>query len=89
MNIIKLLNNMEVGTPLILTTKWQDEAHRRPTIYAGTDGEGLYYFIDNTGKYKCTIGYIRNHIQIKTKLETNEDIIEIAELNKRMKGGVA
>lgn len=87
MDKIKLLNKMEVGIPLILITTWQDKTFRKPTLYAGTDGYGLYYFIDDTGRYKCTIGYIREHIQILTELETDEDIAEIVKLNQKIERG--
>lgn len=38
MDAIKLLNSLEKGIPLIVTTKWQDLIMRKVAIYAGTDG---------------------------------------------------
>ena len=87
MDAIKLLNNIEVGIPLIVTTKWQDLISRKVTIYAGTDGMGIYDFIDNDNSYRMTAGYIREHCTIKTTLETDEDICDLTRLIKKVKGG--
>ena len=87
MDAIKLLNNMEVGTPLIVTTKWQDLTYREVTLYAGTDGMNTYNFVDDTGSYRMTAGYIREHCTIETTLETDEDICELTKLIKKVKGG--
>lgn len=86
MDIIKLLDNMEVGMPLIITTKWQDLISRKVTIYAGTDGMNIYDFIDNDNSYRMTAGYIREHCTIETTLETDEDICELTKLIKKVKG---
>lgn len=87
MDAIKLLNNMEVGIPLIVTTKWQDLISRKVTIYAGTDGMGTYNFVDDNGPYRMTTGYIKEHCTIETTLETDEDICELTKLIKKVKGG--
>ena len=87
MDAIKLLNNIEVGTPLIVTTKWQDLTYREVTLYAGTDGMNTYNFIDNDTSYKMTAGYIREHCTIETTLETDEDICDLTRLIKKVKGG--
>ena len=84
MDTIKLLDKTIVGMPLIITTKWQDITHRSVSIYAGTEGDGIYNFIDKSGWYKATAGYIREHITIDNTLYTDEDIAEVAKLNKKI-----
>ena len=88
MNAIKLLDNMEVGTPLIVTTKWQDLISRKVTIYAGTDGMGIYDFIDNDNSYRMTAGYIREHCTISQELDQDTDLCEVVKLcNKIIREG--
>lgn len=84
MDAIKLLDKTIVGMPLIITTKWQDITHRSVSIYAGTEGDGIYNFIDKSGWYKLTTGYIKDHITIDSTLYTDEDIAEIAKLNEKI-----
>ena len=87
MDTIKLLNKLEVGIPLIVTTKWQDLISRKVNLYAGTDGAGTYNFIDNTGVYKMTTGYIREHCTISQELDQEEDLYEVVKLIDKVKGG--
>lgn len=86
MDTIKLLDNMEVGMPLIVTTKWQDLTIREVSLYAGNDGMGKYSFIDDSGVYQCTAGYIKDHVTIQTELDTDEDIWKLSKLLKKLKG---
>ena len=85
MNIIKLLDNMEVGTPLIVTTKWQNITIRKITLYAGNNEIGKYNFIDDTGHYIMTPGYIRDHVTIQTELDQDEDLWELSKLLRKIK----
>lgn len=87
MDTIELLNSMEVGMPLIITTKWQDITTRSVSLYAGTDGAGIYNFIDDTGLYRMTTGYIRDHVTIQTTLDREEDLFEVVKLCDRVKEG--
>lgn len=87
MDTIKSLNKLEVGTPLIITTKWQDLISRKVTLYCGTDGMGTYNFMDDTGSYRMTTGYIREHCKISQELDHDEDIITLTKLIKKVKGG--
>ena len=80
MDIIKLLDNMEVGIPLIVTTKWQDLISRKVTIYAGTDGMGIYNFVDDNGPYRMTTGYIEEHWAISQELDQDTDLYEVVQL---------
>lgn len=85
MNTIKLLNSMEVGMPLIITTNWQDITTRKVSLYGGTKGDGVYNFIDDTGSYKCTEKYIKDHITIQTTLTEDEDLFTLVKLIKKVK----
>ena len=88
MDTIKLLNSLEKGMPLIVTTKWQDLTMRKVTIYAGTDGMGTYNFVDDNGPYRMTAGYIREHCTISQELDQDTDLYEVAELcNKIIREG--
>lgn len=86
MNTIKLLDSLEVGTPLIVTTKWQHGESRNVTLYGGTAGDGIYNFIDFGGVYKCTIGYIRDHLTISKTLDREDDIFTLVKLIDQVKG---
>lgn len=85
MDKIKLLNKLEVGMPLIVTTKWQDIISRKVTLYAGTDGVGTYNFIDDSGPYKMTTGYIKEHCTIDQELDQDEDLFQLAQLINEIK----
>lgn len=88
MDAIKLLNNIEVGIPLIVTTKWQDLISRKVTIYAGTDGMGIYNFVDGNGPYRMTTGYIKEHCTISQELDQDTDLYEVVKLcNKIIREG--
>ena len=87
MDTIKLLNNLEVGMPLIVTTKWQNLISRKVTLYAGTNGMGVYDFIDDTGPYRMTTGYIKDHVQISQELDQEDDIFTLTKLIDKVKGG--
>lgn len=86
MDTIKLLNKLEVGIPLIVTTKWQDLISRKVTLYGGTDGAGTYNFIDDTGVCKMTTGYIKDHCTISQELDQEEDLFEVVKLIDKVKG---
>ena len=87
MDAIKLFNNIEVGIPLIVTTKWQDLTMRKVTIYTGTDGMGTYNFIDDNGPYRMTTGYIKEHCKISQELDQEDDIFILTKLIDKVKGG--
>ena len=73
--------------PLIVTTKWQDLISRKVTLYGGTDGMGVYNFIDDTGVYKMTTGYIKEHCKISQELDQEDDIFILTKLIDKVKGG--
>lgn len=85
MDTIKLLDSLEVGMPLIVTTKWQNGESRNVTLYAGTKDDGIYNFIDLGGSYKCTIRYIKEHMTISQELDHEDDIFILAKLIDRVK----
>ena len=85
MDTIKLLNSLEVGMPLIVTTKWQNIITRKATLYAGTRGDGIYNFIDDTGIYKMTTGYIQENCHISQILD-QDDLYEVVKLIDKVKG---
>lgn len=87
MDTIKLLNSLEVGMPLIVTTKWQDLISRKVTLYGGTKGDGIYNFIDDTGAYRMTTGYIKEHCKISQELDQENDLYELTKLIDKAKGG--
>ena len=88
MDAIKLLNSLEKGMPLVVTTKWQDLTMRKVTIYAGTDGMGIYNFIDDSGIYRMTTGYIKEHCTISQELDQDTDLCEVVQLcNKIIREG--
>lgn len=86
MDIIKLLDNLEVGIPLIVVIKWLGVPTRRKvTLYAGTKGDGIYNFIDDTGVYGMTAGYIRERCHISRELD-QDDLYELMLLCNKVKG---
>jgi hypothetical protein len=89
MDTIKLLDSLEVGMPLIVTTKWSGvPAMRKVSIYGGTDGIGKYTFIDDSGIYQLTTGYIKDHCYISQELDQDTDLYEVVKLcNKIIREG--
>lgn len=88
MDTIKLLDNMEAGMPVVVTTKWQGLTMRKVSLYAGNDGIGKYTFIDDSGIYQLTTGYIRDHVTIQTELDQDTDLYEVVQLcNKVIREG--
>lgn len=87
MDAIKLLNSLEAGMPLVVTTTWQGLTMRKVSIYAGTDGMGRYTFIDDSGIYQLTIGYIKEHCKISQELDQEDDIFTLTKLIDKVKGG--
>ena len=85
MNNIKLLNKLEVGTPLIVIIKDQGITIREVSLYGGTDDEGIYIFIDNGGIYKLTTRYIKKHCTISQELDGEFDLYELYQLKKKIK----
>lgn len=87
MDTIKLLNSLEVGMPLIVTTKWQDLISRKVTLFAGVNEDGTYNFIDDSTAYKMTPRYIKEHCTISQELDQEGDLYEVVELcNKIIRG---
>lgn len=87
MDAIKLLDSLEVGMPLVITTTWQGLTMRKVSIYAGTDGIGKYTFIDDSGIYQLTTGYIKEHCKISQELDQEDDIFILTKLIDKVKGG--
>lgn len=88
MDAIKLLDKLEAGMPLIVTTKWQGLTMRKVSLYAGNDGMGKYTFIDDSGIYQLTTGYIKEHCKISQELDQDTDLYEVVELcNKVIREG--
>lgn len=85
MDAIKLLNKLETGMPLVITTTWQDSTIRKVSIYGGTDGIGKYTFIDNSGIYQLTAGYIKEHCKISQELDQDTDLFEVVELCNKIR----
>lgn len=85
MDTIKLLDSLEVGTPLIVTTTYQGITRRTVTLYGGTKGDGIYHFMDDSGIYGCSIGYIRDHVTISQELDQEDDIYKLAKLTDKVK----
>ena len=73
--------------PLVVTTTWQGLTMRKVSIYAGTNGAGTYNFIDDTGVYKMTTGYIKEHCKISQELDQEDDIFILTKLIDKVKGG--
>ena len=88
MDAIKLLDKLETGMPLVITTTWQGLTMRKVSIYAGNDGAGTYNFIDDSGIYQLTAGYIKEHCKISQELDQDTDLYEVVELcNKIIREG--
>ena len=85
MDAIKLLDSLETGMPLIVVTKWLGvPTRRKATLYAGTKGDGIYNFIDDTGIYKMTTGYIQENCHISQILD-QDDLYEVVKLIDKVK----
>lgn len=87
MDAIKLLDKLEAGMPLVVTTTWQGLTMRKVSIYAGNDGMGKYTFIDDSGIYQLTTGYIKEHCKISQELDQEDDIFILTKLIDKVKGG--
>jgi hypothetical protein len=87
MDTIKLLNSLEVGMPLIITTKWQDIINRKVTLFAGANEDGTFNFIDDSTTYKMTPRYIKEHCKISQELDQEDDIFTLTKLIDKVKGG--
>lgn len=86
MDSIKLLNKIKVGTPLIVTTKWQDRVTREVTLYGGTDGMGTYIFVDEAcGVWRMTTEYIKEHCTISQELDGEDDLLKLTKIIKEVK----
>lgn len=83
METIEILNNLEVGTPLIVTTESQGYIIRSVCIYVGKDEDGLYNFFDNsgvTGIFTYSPRYITDHVTVETELKYAADLCTVASL---------
>lgn len=85
MDTIKLLDSLEAGMPLVVTTTWQGLTMRKVTIYAGTDGMGTYNFVDDNGPYRMTTGYIKEHCTISQELDQEGDLYDLVALINKVK----
>ena len=73
--------------PLIVTTKWQDLISRKVTLYVCTKVDCINNFIDDTGAYRMTTGYIKEHCKISQELDQEDDIFILTKLIDKVKGG--
>lgn len=87
MDAIKLLDNLKVGMPLVITYNELSSKIRKVSLYAGTTGNGYYNFIDDSGIFKCSIGYIKEHLTISQELDQDTDLYEVVKLCNKVKGG--
>jgi len=85
MDAIKLLNSLEKGMPLVVTTTWQGLTMRKVSIYGGTDGIGKYTFIDDSGIYQLTTGYIKEYCTISQELDREDDLLKLTKIIKEVK----
>ena len=86
MDAIKLLDSLEAGMPLVVTTTWQGFlTMRKVTIYAGTDGMGTYNFVDDNGPYRMTTEYIKEHCTISQELDGEDDLLKLTKIIKKVK----
>ena len=86
MDTIKLLDNLEVGIPLIVTTKWQDLITREVVLYGGKDDREIYNFITIDTTFGMTPRYIREHCQISQELDQDDDLFEVVKICNKVKG---
>lgn len=87
MNTIELLDSLEVGMPLIIIFNELPSKIRKVSLYAGTTGNGYYNFIDDSGIFKCSIGYIKEHLIISQELDQDTDLYEVVKLCNKVKKG--
>lgn len=71
--------------PLIVTTKWQDIISRKVTLFAGANEDGTYNFIDDSGIYQLTTGYIKEHCTISQELDQEGDLYDLVALINKVK----
>lgn len=70
MDTIKLLDKTKNG---MYMTVILNNGIRCPSLYMGQPAPGVYQFIDNTGVYRMTAGYIKSHnIKIDQTLNSEE-----------------
>lgn len=86
MDIIKLLDNLEVGIPLVVTTTWQDLVNREVTLYGGKNDEGIYNFITIDTTFGMTPRYIKEHCTISQELDQDTDLYEVVKICNKVKG---
>ena len=87
MDTIKSLDSLKIGMPLIITFNELPSKIRKVSLYAGTTGNGYYNFIDDSGIFKCSIGYIKEHLIISQELDQEDDIFTLTKLIDKVKGG--
>lgn len=89
MNSIKILDNLEVGMPVIVTTKGQCCIMRDVCLYMGKDKEDRYNFFNNndgiTGVFAYSTKYIIDHVTIETEINDTTDLCTVAELCEKVK----
>lgn len=70
MDAIKLLDKTKNGMYMAVIL---NNGIRCPSLYMGQPTPGVYQFIDNTGVYRMTAGYIKSHnIKIDQTLNSEE-----------------
>lgn len=87
MNSIKILDNLEVGMPVIVTTENQGYIMRKVCLYMGKDKENRYNFFDDddgiTG-FAYSTKYIIDCVTIETEMNYTADLCTAAELCKKV-----
>ena len=84
MDLIKLLENTEVGMFLVICI---GEHIRCISLYMGKDSEGRYNFIDESGIFAYSKEYLlkHEHIKIDTELKGDDEIITLSKLLDKVK----
>lgn len=81
MDTIKILDKLEVGMPLIVTTASQGMTIRDVCLYMGKDGEGRYTFLaDDLHMFAYSQKYIIDHVKVETEIQYGADLCQIADL---------
>jgi hypothetical protein len=84
---IKQLENTEIGMFLVVILS---NGIRCPSLYMGQPTPGIYQFIDESGIYKMTAGYIREHHITIDQTLTDKELCLIATVIEvvKEKGGI-
>lgn len=81
MKTIDILNKMEIGLPIVVIL---NNKIRCVSIYLGNNEAGIYKFIDDSGIYECTTGYIKDHITLD-EIKDDMEVVQVAKLIEKIK----